>query len=171
MNICWRLAGKVVCPLLLAFLVISNHDFGRLRAMQGQPQSLSYEIRMSPIDAAAFYERQLVEKRRDGALDQNEFRRLTERIGINYAMGGNLAKAKRTFEEAIKKDPEYPMFYYDLACTYGEMGKMREALQQLRAAHQRKRDTKLPDALRDSSFQKFTDDRKFVDAVQEMQKP
>jgi len=172
MNIRWCLTAKIVCSLLLVFLLTSNHDFGRLRAMQSQTQPAIIEfLRDSPLDYARFYEHQLEEKRRDGTLDQEEFRRLIERIAVNYTMGGKLKKAKGTFEKAIKQDPEYPMFYYYLACTYGEMGKMKEALQQLRAAHQRKKDTKLPDALRDSSFEKFANDRKFVEAVQEMQKP
>ncbi len=171
MNIRWCLTAKIVCSLLLVFLLTSNHDFGRLRAMQSQPQSEKVEIRMSFLDAASFYEHQLEEKRRHGTLDQEEFRRLIVRIAVNYTMGGKLKKAKGTFEKAIKQDPEYPMFYYYLACTYGEMGKMKEALQQLRAAHRHKKDTKLPDALRDSSFEKFANGRKFVEAVQEMQKP
>ena len=139
------------------------------RAEKGET-STTLEIRQTPLDAAAMYENQLAKKKKDGTLDQDEFRRLTERRGISYAMGGDLATARRVFEDAIVQDPAYPMHYYDLACTFGEMGNLEKSLEQLRLAYLHKGEMEIPDPLKDSSFRKFADNDKFVQAVREMQK-
>jgi hypothetical protein len=65
------------------------------------------------------------------------------------------------------------MFYYNLACTYGEMDKMNEATVQLRLAYKYKANMiageTLPDPLQDDSFRRFAHNGEFVKAVHEMQ--
>ncbi len=45
-------------------------------------------------------------------------------------------KRQRPFEYGLTKDPVYPMFHYNLACTYAEMNDREKALQSLREAFQ-----------------------------------
>ena len=59
-------------------------------------------------------------------------------IGDVDGMTAKLPQAKTTFEYGITQDSQYPMFYYNVACTYGEMAKMHEALDQLRLAYKYK---------------------------------
>jgi predicted Zn-dependent protease len=93
---------------------------------------------------------------------------------MSYGLTRKLSDARETFEYGITQDPEYPLFYYLLACTYGEMGKMNESLEQLRLAYKYKANTipgeSLPDPLEDDSFRKFVKDKNFVEAVHEIQR-
>ena len=79
-----------------------------------------------------------------------------------------------TFEYGLTQDPEYPMFYYNLACTYGETKNMQQAIEELRLAYKYKANMiageTLPDPLKDDSFRFFVNDDGFVKAVTDMQK-
>ena len=90
---------------------------------------------------------------------------LIDNLGMSYGMTGDLQKAKETFEYGIAKDSTYPIFYYNLACTYAEMGKAEEASQNLRKAFEYKSNVlageTMPDPLTDDSFKKLMKDRDF----------
>lgn len=123
--------------------------------------------------AAQVYERALDLEKQKAGLSQTYFRVLIDNLGMSYGMTGHLPEAKKTFEYGITRDPEYPLFYYNLACTYGEMGKMDESLEQLRLTYKYKGNSipgeSLPDPLADDSFRKFVKDKAFVSAVRQMQ--
>lgn len=125
--------------------------------------------------AAKLYQQVLDMEKQKPTLNQTMFRVLMDNLGMSYGISGNLSRAKETFEYGITQDAEYPLFYYNLACTYGEMGKMDDALGQLRLAYKYKANMipgeQFPDPLADNSFRKFVKDRTFVDAVREMQRP
>jgi tetratricopeptide (TPR) repeat protein len=123
--------------------------------------------------AAQVYEKTLTLEKQNAGLSQTYFRVLIDNLGMSYGMTGHLPEAKKTFEYGITRDPEYPLFYYNLACTYGEMGRMNESLEQLRLTYKYKANTipgeSLPDPLTDDSFHKFVKDKAFVSAVRQMQ--
>jgi len=123
--------------------------------------------------AAERYQKALDLEKQDRTLSKSFFRVLVDNLGMSYGLTGKLSNARDTFEYGITQDSEYPLFYYLLACTYGEMGKMDESLEQLRLAYKYKANVipgeSLPDPLKDDSFRKFVRDKKFVDAVHEMQ--
>jgi tetratricopeptide (TPR) repeat protein len=125
--------------------------------------------------AAEEYQKVLDLEKQKRTLNQTMFRVLVDNLGMSYGLNGNLPKAKETFAYGITQDPEYPLFYYNMACTYGEMGKMDEALAQLRLAYKYKANIiageTFLDPVKDDSFRSFVKDKKFVDAVQEMQRP
>ena len=125
--------------------------------------------------AAEQYQKALDLEKKNRTLSGSFFRVLVDNLGMSYGISGNLGEAKAVFEYGISQDPEYPMFYYLLACDYGEMGKMDESIEQLRLAFKYKANVipgeSLPDPLTDDSFQKFVKQKKFVDAVHEMQHP
>jgi tetratricopeptide (TPR) repeat protein len=93
---------------------------------------------------------------------------------MSYGISGNLKQAREIFEYGSTQDPEYPMFYYNLACTYGEMKNKRQAIEELRRAYKHKANMiageRLPDPVKDDSFRYFVVDDGFVKAVTEMQK-
>jgi tetratricopeptide (TPR) repeat protein len=123
--------------------------------------------------AAQVYEKALALEKQKAGLSQTYFRVLIDSLGMSYGMTEHLPEAKKTFEYGIMRDPEYPLFYYNLACTYGEMGKMDESLEQLRFTYKYKANTipgeSLPDPLTDDSFRKFVKHKSFVSAVRQMQ--
>ena len=73
------------------------------------------------------------------------------------------------FEAAIKKDPEYSMYYYNLACSHAELGNLDEALRNLKLGFER-RQTVLPgeiypDPRTDDSFKPFRGNDRFEAAM------
>jgi Tfp pilus assembly protein PilF len=105
-------------------------------------------------------------------LSDDEARQVNDQFGVATAMAGNLPKAKGIFEDAIKADPDYPLYRYNLACTFAEMGDLDNALVHLKAAWARRRNLaegeSFPDPRQDSSFKKYRDDPRFQDAVRNM---
>ena len=90
---------------------------------------------------------------------------LIDNLGMSYGMTGDLQSAKETFDYGITKEPTYPLFYYNLACTYAEMGKSEEASQSLRKAFEYKKNVlageSMPDPRTDDSFKKLMTNRDF----------
>jgi tetratricopeptide (TPR) repeat protein len=125
-------------------------------------------------EAADAYLKALDLDRQKHTLSKNYFRVAVDNLGMSYGMSGKLLQAQATFVFGLTQDPEYPMFYYNLACTYGEMDKMSDALTQLRLFYKYKANMiageTLPDPLRDDSFRHFVGKEEFVKAVREMQK-
>jgi tetratricopeptide (TPR) repeat protein len=105
-------------------------------------------------------------------LDKVFFRVLIDNLGMAYAFSGDLNRAKETFEYGITRDNVYPMFYYNLACTYAEMKDMDGAIAQLRTAFKYKDNQnpgeRMPDPARDSSFQRFMTNDRFLAALGEI---
>ena len=63
------------------------------------------------------YQKALDLEKQKRTLEQNLWRVLVDNLGMSYGISGNLKIAKETFEYGISEDPEYPMFYYNMACT------------------------------------------------------
>lgn len=105
-------------------------------------------------------------------LDKTLWKVLLDNLGISYGITGNLKKAKEIFEYGISKDPDYPLFYYNMACTYGEMKDMDKAIEYLKLAFERKKNIiegeHMPDPSTDSSFQRFMKNEKFLHALKEL---
>jgi tetratricopeptide (TPR) repeat protein len=117
------------------------------------------------------------ERGRDLAVKNGGVARLNERVlsdqlGMSYALDGRLPDAKAVFETAIKRDPEYPMSYYNLACAFAELGNLDDALTNLKLGYARK-DHMLPgetypDPRTDDSFKKYLANEKFKAAMKEL---
>jgi hypothetical protein len=59
---------------------------------------------------------------------QQTMRRVTtDQAGMSYGMSGDIPKARALFEAAIRKDPDYPLYYYNLACADAEEKKLADA--------------------------------------------
>lgn len=100
---------------------------------------------------------------------------LIDNLGMSYGITGDIDKSHETFKYGISQEPDYPLFYYNIACGYGELGDEDNAILWLRDAFKRK-DNMLsgepfPDPMTDSSFAAFRDSPKFKKAVGEMKKP
>ena len=84
---------------------------------------------------------------------------LIDNLGIAYGITGNLASAKATLSYGVSKDPDYPLFYYNLACVAAERGDVHDTERLLKLAFDRRNNMiqgeTLPDARSDDSFQKL----------------
>ena len=124
--------------------------------------------------AAGLYQSVLDEETQRPAMNETQFRVLVDNLGMSYGLTGKLDRAKQTFDYGVTQQPTYPLFYYNLACTYAEMGKQDQALGQLRLFYKNKANMiageSLPDPLTDDSFKNMVKDKAFVTAVSEMRK-
>jgi hypothetical protein len=103
-------------------------------------------------------------------LDRTLWRGLIDSLGIAYGMTGHLKKAKATFEQGIQADPTYPMFHYNLACTFAEMNDLDHATQSLKTAFIHRKNWNpgeggMPDPRQNSSFRRFMKNESFRNLV------
>lgn len=99
---------------------------------------------------------------------------LIDNLGISYGITGNLEKAKETFEYGVSKDAKYPLFYYNLACTYAEMNDATSATEYLKKAFDYKTNVlpgeSMPDPRQDDSFENLMKDRQFRELAERLAK-
>ncbi len=103
-------------------------------------------------------------------LDRTLWRVLIDNLGMAYGMTGHLKEAKATFEQGIQADPTYPMFHYNLACTFAEMNDLNHAMQSLTTAFRHRKNQSsgeevMPDPRQNSSFQRFMKNDTFRNLV------
>jgi hypothetical protein len=120
------------------------------------------------------YARALELEKTDPKLGKTAWYVLVDNLGMSYGISGDLKNAKQTFEYGISKDPTYPMFYYNLACTYAEMGDASQATDNLKKAFENKANTiageSMPDPRTDDSFQKLMKNREFRELAESLSK-
>ena len=97
---------------------------------------------------------------------------LVDQLGMSYGFSGDLINARETYEWAITQEPEYPMFFFNLACTYAEMDQMGEAIRNLRLAYKYKGNKlpgeNLPDPKSDPSLKKYLNNKTFIAEIQKI---
>ena len=105
-------------------------------------------------------------------LSKNYWRVLVDNLGMAYGVTGDLNHAEETFNYGVSKDPDYPMFHYNLGCVYAERDGMEAAMKHLQKAFALKAnaipDEGMPDPRQDDSFRRFMSNerfRKFVDSL------
>jgi tetratricopeptide (TPR) repeat protein len=70
--------------------------------------------------AIAPYAQALALEQKNRQLDKKLWFVLVDNLGMAYGITGNLDKARETFEYGIQQDPDYPLFYYNMAGYFGE---------------------------------------------------
>jgi hypothetical protein len=90
---------------------------------------------------------------------------VTDQAGMAYGMSGDIQKARTLFEKAIAEDPDYPMYYYNLACADAEQNNLSGARTHLQQAFARKANMiageAIPDPTKDDSFLPHRSNREF----------
>ena len=118
--------------------------------------------------AAPYFEKALTMVPADGApfpTAKTARRVLTDQAGMAFGISGNVSKARTIFEEATKTDPDYPLYYYNLACADAEEENLANARIHLQQAFARKANVisgeNMPDPTTDDSFLPYKDNRDF----------
>lgn len=118
------------------------------------------------------YQKALDREKANRTLSETLWRVLVDNLGMAYGISGDLPKAKETFEYGLSKDPKYPMFHYNMACTFAEMNDVDKTIAYLQQAFQYKQNMikgeRFPDPWTDDSFQRFMNNEKFVSALKEL---
>ena len=115
--------------------------------------------------AIQHYEKVFQREKANPQLNKTTWRVLVDNLGMAYGISGDLKHAKETFDYGVSKDPTYPLFYYNLACAYAEMGDLKTTTDYLTQAFKYRDNTipgeHMPDPRDDSSFQRFMKDKEF----------
>ena len=166
-------ATLLLCCLatLCAIGVGTNAQNGK-SAMEYLEEGSAYYLKHDFKKAIPPYQRAFDLEKEHATLDKTLWKVLVDNLGMSYGITGNLKKAKEIFEYGISKVPDYPMFYYNMACTYGEMKDMDKAIEYLRLAFARRENMiegeHIPDPASDSSFERFMKEQRFLDALKEI---
>lgn len=96
---------------------------------------------------------------------------LIDNLGMSYGISGDLSEAQEIFEYGISKDSTYPLFYYNMACTYAEREDLDVCIKYLRMAFTYRANMlegeEFPDPSTDDSFQRFMKNDEFLRLLKE----
>lgn len=122
--------------------------------------------------AVAPYEKARALESSGAKLSSDQDRILTDQLATAYGISGELSKSRVLLEDAIRKDPDYPLNYYNLACVFAEGNDKTAVLTNLSRAFQHKghliKGEQMPDPRADSSFQKYAEDADFRKLMKEI---
>jgi len=111
------------------------------------------------------YQKALDLEKQQRTLSKNLWRVLVDNLGMAYGITGDLDRSETTLNYGVAQDPNYPMFYYNLACVYAEHNDMEKSMAYLRKAFDRKANgipgEGMPDPSKDDSFQRFMSNDRF----------
>jgi len=87
-----------------------------------------------------------------------------------YGITGDLKSAEEVFLYGFQRIHTYPMFYYNMACTYAERNDLINTIKYLKTAFEYKPNIipgeQMPDPSKDDSFQRFMQNEEFPQADQ-----
>src|SRR5438045_8263395 len=157
-----RLRGLLTALGIL--LLRLAHAFGQDDLKSGDPetrklleQGSRFFLQGDFKQAISPYQKALDREKANRTLGESLWRVMVDNLGMAYGISGDLKKAKETFEYGLSKDPKYPMFHYNMACTYAEMNDVDKTISYLSQAFEYKANVikgeKMPDQWTDSSFQ------------------
>ncbi len=123
--------------------------------------------------AVDLYARALELERQQPSLPRNDWRTLVDNLGVAYGISGQLERSRETFAYGLSKDPEYPMFHYNLACAHAELGERDAAIAELELAFRYEANMiegeTMPDPRNDPSFARYLLDDAFNRALQRIE--
>ena len=158
-----------VCNQTWAVTRVQNQNSATSSALELVREGSYHYLKHDFERAIGPYQKALELEKENRTLDKTIWRVLIDNLGMAYGITGELDKAKDTFKYGISKDPDYPLFYYNMACTYGEMKDMDNAIKYLELAFDRRENIipgeRMPNPATDSSFKRFMNDEKFKAAL------
>jgi len=123
-------------------------------------------------EAIPEYQKAMVLGAKSGEMQRGDKRLLNDQLGMAFGMSGKPQEAKAVLEAALKDDPAYAMYYYNLACAHAELGHLEEALANLELGFARRGDMlpgeKYPNPRGDDSFKRYAGNERFEASMKRM---
>ncbi len=152
------------------FRVIVKRDPSNLFAQFYLGQCLFREGRYA--EAAVFFQKARDLEKNGKSLSPTLDRILTDQLVMSYGISGELNKASGLLADAIARDPDYPLNYYNLACLDAEEKNKPAMLADLKRAFDHKANVligeQMPDPREDSSFEKYRSDPDFIALMKQL---
>lgn len=144
---------------------VSIHQGSARSSLDYMKEGSVYYLKHDYERAIPPYAEALALEKQNRQLDKNLWYALVDNLGMAYGITGDLEKSREVFEFGIRTDPDYPLFYYNMACYYGEKRDTNNVLIYLQKAFDRKANTipgeGMPDPLTDDSFTPLFKDKDF----------
>jgi len=90
---------------------------------------------------------------------------MRDQAGMSYGISGDYLKARSIFEKGVAEDPDYPMYYYNLACADAGEEKLDDVPIHLQQAFDRKANVNagetMPVPTEDDSFLPYKSNKEF----------
>jgi tetratricopeptide (TPR) repeat protein len=111
------------------------------------------------------YQKALEIEKSTPTLDKNHWRVLIDNLSVAYGITHDLTSAREALTYGVSKDPDYALFYYNLACVAAEKGDLPDTENYMKLAFERRENLipgeTFPDARVDDSFQKLLLQKEF----------
>ncbi len=151
---------------------VSNTPAPVGNSMQLFKEGSRYYIAHQYREAIPAYQKALDIEKSMPTLEKKYWLVLIDNLSIAYGITGDLASTKSTLAYGVSKDPDYPLFYYNLACVAAEKGDVHDTEKFLKLGFDRRKNIipgeTFPDARTDDSFQKLLlqdEFRQFVNSL------
>jgi tetratricopeptide (TPR) repeat protein len=158
--------------LVFLTLIFAVSACAQKTSLQYVAEGSKYYINGEFKKAIPPYQKALDLEKQERKLDKKIWIVLVDNLGMAYGITGDIKRSQEVLEYGIKEEPTYPLFYYNMACGYGELRDEDKAIEFLRPAFKYRKNMlegeHFPDPMTDSSFAKFLNGEKFVNAVKEM---
>jgi len=161
-------------PLLLCAcaLLLASSASAQKTSMQYLEEGSRYYINHDYQRAITPYKKALDLEKKERTLEKKFWIVLVDNLAMAYGITGDIKSSQEVCLYGISIEPTYPLFYYNMACGYGETGDDENAIKYLRPAYKYRNNMlsgeHLPDPMTDSSFEKFRESETFKKAVKEM---
>jgi tetratricopeptide (TPR) repeat protein len=99
--------------------------------------TIFYQV-VKSYESAAFYYQRALDTLPSGTSIKMK-RLLIDQLAMSYGISGQIKQSRAVNETAIKTDPDYPLYYYNLACADAEQHKAADAKLHLQQALTEKR--------------------------------
>lgn len=134
-------------------------------SMQLFQEGSRYFIAHQYRESIAPYQKAFEIEKSTPTLEKNLWRVLLDNLSIAYGITGDLTSAREVLTYGVSKDPDYPLFYYNLACVTAEKGDLPDTENYMKLAFERRENVipgeTFPDARVDDSFQKLLLQKEF----------
>jgi tetratricopeptide (TPR) repeat protein len=134
--------------------------------------NLYYQQKNYP-SAIPYYEKAVALETGERTLPRVFWIIMVDQLGMSHGISGNTERAIETYNAALLKEPEYPLFYYNLACAYAESNDLGGAIENLKTAYKYRKNLlpgeKIPNPRTDPSFQRFLNDDAFLTELEYME--
>lgn len=163
---------KTLCLLVACVVLLASSICAQKTSLEYLKEGSYYYMNRDYKSAIAPYQKALDLEKKERKLERKWFIVLVDNLGMSYGITGDIKSSHAVFDYGISQEPTYPLFYYNKACGYGELGDEDNAIKWLRPAFKYKDNMlageRFPNPETDSSFAKFRDSEKFKKALQEM---
>jgi tetratricopeptide (TPR) repeat protein len=163
---------KNLILLFACTMLAASASFTQKTSMDYLEQGSVYYLQHDYKNAIPPYQKALDLEKAGRKLEKKFWIVLVDNLSMSYGITGDIDSSMTVIDYGISVEPTYPLFYYNKACGYGELGDEDNAIKYLRPAFKYKNNMlkgeHLPDPMTDSSFEKFADSENFKKAVKEM---